>query len=72
VDRSNRDRRRFKVAAVIGVAFISFLASIAIIWWLPLEFPWSTIVSWVVAAGIGWWGARFLIRIDGVGRHRED
>lgn len=72
MDKTNRDRRRFKVAAVVGIMALSFLAAMVIVWYAPIDFPWNVLLSWGLAIGIGWWGSKLLLRVDRVGRHREE
>lgn len=72
MDKSNRDRRRFNVAAIVGIMAISFLVAMAIMWWTPIPFPWNLLVSWVTAVGIGLWGSKLLLAVNRVdGRHRD-
>ena len=71
MDKSNRDRRRFNVAVIVGIMAISFLAALVVIWYAPIGFPWNVLLSWLLAIGIGWWGSSLLVRIDRVGRRRE-
>jgi hypothetical protein len=71
VDKPNRDRRRFNVAVIVGIMAIAFLVALVIIWWAPISFPWNVLASWVTAVLIGLWGSRLLVRVNGVGKHRE-
>lgn len=73
MDKSNRDRRRFNVAVIVGIMSVSFLVAMCIMWWAPIPFPWDMPVSWAVAVGIGLWGSKLLLRVNRVdGKHRDD